>query len=358
MVDKRYKIIMVDDNETNLTMGKNMLRTFYEIYPLNTVEKMFALLQKVMPDLILLDIEMPDIDGYEAIKQLKADERFAEIPVIFLTAKSDEDSELEGLDLGAIDYVYKPFSAPLLLKRIENHLLIASQRKELRNYSDNLEAMVHTKTGQVAELQNAVLDIVAEIVEYRDDVTGGHVSRTQRYLQLLINKILEKELYPDAVARWDLEFLVPSAQLHDVGKIAIPDAILKKPGKLTNDEFEQMKNHAIVGVDMIESIEGTATEHSFLRHAKIIAGTHHEKWDGSGYPMGLRGESIPLEGRLMAIADVYDALISARPYKEPFTPDVAEEIILEGKGTHFDPLLVGVFIEVADEFAQIAMNTE
>jgi len=356
MVEKRYKIILVDDNETNLTMGKNMLRTFYEVYPVNSGEKMFALLEKVTPNLIMLDIEMPDMDGYEAMRALKANKRFEGIPVIFVTARVDEGSELEGLSLGAIDYVYKPFSAPLLLKRIENHLLLAAQRNELASYRDNLEEIVAKKTSQVIELQNAVLDIVAEIVEYRDDVTGGHVSRTQKYLELLINKVVEKNLYPESVERWDMEFIVPSAQLHDVGKIAILDSILKKPDKLTVEEFEEMKQHTVVGVDMIEGIESTAAEHSFLRHARIIAGTHHEKWDGSGYPLGLRGEGIPLEGRLMAIADVYDALISSRPYKQPFTPAEARRIIVEGKGKHFDPELVDVFLEVADDFAQIARD--
>jgi putative two-component system response regulator len=354
MVDKRYKIILVDDNETNLTLGKNMLRTFYEVYPVNSAEKMFALLEKIMPDLILLDIEMPDMDGYEAMHALKASKRFGDIPVIFVTARVDEGSELEGLSLGAIDYVYKPFYAPLLLKRIENHLLLAEQRNELASYRDNLEELIGEKTREVTELQNAVLDVVAEIVEYRDDVTGGHVTRTQKYVELLIKKVVERGLYPDSVRHWDMDFIVPSAQLHDVGKIAIPDTILKKPGKLTEEEFETMKQHTVVGVDMIEGIENTATEHSFMRHARIIAGTHHEKWDGSGYPVGLRGEDIPLEGRIMAIADVYDALISSRPYKEPFSPQEAKRIIIEGKGVHFDPELVDVFEEVADGFAQIA----
>ncbi|MDR2671001.1 MAG: response regulator, partial [Oscillospiraceae bacterium] len=330
--NRRYKVMLVDDNMANLTIGKNMLKSIYEVYPIPSAAKLFEILKNVTPDLILLDIEMPDMDGYTAIRILKGDEKTADIPIIFLTSKIGEDSELEGLRLGAIDYVTKPFSAPLLLKRIENHLLIVSQKKELKHYNDNLQEMVQQKTAQVVELQNAVLSTVAEMVEFRDGLTGGHVIRTQKYLKLLLDKLLEEDIYQEEISGWDLDFLLPSAQLHDVGKIAISDLILNKPGRLTPEEFEEMKNHASVGVDVIRRIEQTTAENAFLHHAKIIAGTHHEKWDGSGYPAGLSGKEIPLEGRLMAIADVYDALISARPYKKPFSVEEAERIIDEGKG--------------------------
>ncbi|MDR3231217.1 MAG: response regulator [Synergistaceae bacterium] len=352
----RHRIVLVDDNMTNLTMGKNILKAFYEVFPLPSGAKLFELLEKVLPDLILLDIEMPEMNGYEAIRRLRSDPRFAEIPVIFLTAKKDEGSELEGLSLGAIDYILKPFSAPLLLKRIENHLLISSQKKALKNYSENLEEMVERKTRQVTELQNAILTTVAEMVEFNDIVTGGHVYRTQEYLKLLVDALIRDKIYESETAKWDLGFLIPSAQLHDVGKIAISDAILNKPGKLTPEEFEEMKKHVLIGVCAIEIIEENTTEHAFLHHAKIIAGTHHEKWDGTGYPMRLRGYNIPLEGRLMAIADVYDALISVRPYKEPLSAKDAERIIREETGIHFDPTLVNVFCQVAGQFAEIAGN--
>ncbi|MDR0671098.1 MAG: response regulator [Oscillospiraceae bacterium] len=358
MENKRYKVMLVDDNMANLSIGKSMLKSIYEVYPLPSAAKLFEILKNVTPDLILLDIEMPEMDGYTAIRKLKSDEKMADIPVIFLTSKIDKDSELEGLRLGAIDYVTKPFSAPLLLKRIENHLLIVSQKKELKHYNDNLQEMVRQKTAQVVELQNAVLSTVAEMVEFRDGLTGGHVIRTQKYLKLLLDELLEENIYQEEVSGWDLDFLLPSAQLHDVGKIAISDLILNKPGRLTPEEFEEMKNHASVGVDVIRRIEQTTAENAFLHHAKIIAGTHHEKWDGSGYPAGLRGKEIPLEGRLMAIADVYDALISARPYKKPFSVEEAERIIDEGKGAHFDPTLVMVFHKVARQFAEIAQSCQ
>jgi putative two-component system response regulator len=353
MENRRHKIMLVDDNMANLALGKNMLKVAYEVYAVPSAEKLFEILQNVLPDLILLDIMMPEMNGYEAIRKLKGDERLADIPVIFLTSQSDEGSELEGLSLGAIDYVTKPFSAPLLLKRIENHLLIVSQKKELKNYNDNLEEMVRQKTRQVYDLQSSVLSALAEMMEFRDNLTGGHVYRTQMYLKLLVDKLIEEKIYSDEVAAWDLNFLVPSAQLHDVGKIAISDAILKKPGKLTKDEFEEMKKHVIVGVEAIEKIESGMAENAFLRHARIIAGTHHEKWNGSGYPKGLKGKEIPLEGQLMAIADVYDALISERPYKKPLAPEEAERLIEESRGIHFDPVLVDVFHSVAPRLAEV-----
>jgi putative two-component system response regulator len=351
MDTERKVLFLVDDNAVNLKVGKDMLKDEFKVYPVPSAEIMFDLLDNIIPDMILLDIEMPDINGYKAIKILKEHSSWRDIPVIFLTAKLDKGSELEGLSLGAIDYVTKPFSAPLLLKRIENHLIIETQKKQLKEFNDNLEDMVNRKTAQILNLQTAVLATVADLVEFRDDVTGGHVSRTQRYLKLLLDKLIADGVYAKEIADWDMEYLLPSAQLHDVGKIAISDSILNKPGKLTEEEFEIMKTHTTVGVEAIKRIESNAEEHAFLHHAKLIAGTHHEKWDGSGYPSGLKGTDIPLEGRLMAIVDVYDALISARPYKKPFSTAEAKQIIEESSGTHFDPTLVALFTELSDEFA-------
>ena len=350
----RQKIILVDDNKANLTMGKEKLKDHYEVYPVLSAARLFEIMDHVTPALILLDVMMPEMDGYEAIKVLKADPRWCDIPVIFLTSRNDEKSELEGLSLGAIDYVFKPFSGPLLHQRIKNQLLIVSQRKELQDFNDNLQRMVEDKTAQVVSLQNAILSTIAEMVEFRDNLTGGHVTRTQKYLKVLVDRMLDDRIYHDEVARWNLDFLIQSAQLHDVGKIAISDAILNKPGKLDDSEFEIMKRHVTIGVMAIEKIASKTPEHAYLHHASVFAGTHHEKWDGTGYPKRLKGPAIPLEGRLMAVADVYDALISKRPYKAPMPVEVAEKIILEGRGTHFDEALVDVFVEVKDKFAEIA----
>jgi putative two-component system response regulator len=350
----RQTVAIVDDNVTNLKIAHSILHAHYETYALPSAAVMFELLKKVIPDLILLDIEMPVMNGYEAIKQLKANELLARIPVIFLTSRNDEGSELEGLSLGAIDYITKPFSAALLLRRINNHLLISSQEKELENYNKNLMQMVDEKTRKILQMQFAILNVVAEMVEFRDLKTGGHIGRTQQYLDLLVKRMIREGIYRNEVSSWDLTFLIPSAQLHDVGKIAISDVILNKPGKLTPEEFEIMKTHVTRGVEAIERLEAETQQHDFLHHAKCFAGYHHEKWDGTGYPNRMSGESIPLQGRIMAIADVYDALISARPYKEAMPLDVAKSIILEGAEKHFDPLLVDVFHQVVEGFEEIA----
>ena len=361
MENDRQKIILVDDELANLTMGANILQTFYEVYPAPSAMKLFEMLEEVIPCLILLDIEMPEMDGYEAIKKLKADPRLADIPVIFLTSKTDENSGLDGLALGAADYISKPFSGPLLLKRIESQLLIVRQKKDLlenqaalKVYADNLETKVRDKTREVLDLQNTILATVAELGEFRNELTGGHLNRTQLYLKALIEQLIRDEIYTDEINQWDMDFFLSSAQLYDVGKIAITDVILNKPGKLTPEEFEIMKTHVTVGVDAIEKIMQSTAEHTFLKHALLITGTHHEKWDGSGYPVGLKEKNIPLEGRLMAIADVYDAIVSSRPYKKPLTHAEACKFIEESAGVHFDPVLVQMFRKIEDEFERIS----
>jgi len=357
----RNKIILVDDNMANLDQGKSILRTFYEVYAVPSAEKMFEILEKITPALILLDIDMPGMNGYEAIKKLKDDERYADIPVIFLTAITDANSEVEGFDLGAVDYVTKPFSAPMLLKRIEKELMLVEQKhdllntqEELQHNLDNLESIVHEKSEMVMSLQNAVFATVVDMVEFRDKYTGGHVVRTQQYLKALLDEMIKENMYSDVIADWDITFVLYSAKLHDVGKIAVPDVILGKNAKLDQDEFEIMKAHVTAGVEAIERIISKTEKHDVLLHAIRMAGTHHEKWDGSGYPIGLKGKNIPLEGQLMAIADVYDALISKRQYKEPHTHEDACAIIEGGAGTQFDPVLIGVFSQVKNKFEEIA----
>jgi len=352
----RRTIILVDDSPDNLTQGKNLLNTFYRIYPAPSAAKLFETLEHLVPDLILLDIEMPEMNGYEVIRKLKGDTRFADIPVIFLTSKDDEASELEGFNLGAADYVYKPFSPPRLLKRIAKELLIARQKKDLRGITISLKREVDQKTAEVIDLQNTVLATVTGLVEFRDKLTGGHIERTQRYMEAMLQRMVDEGTYRDEIAGWNKDFFLPSVPLHDVGKIAISDLILNKPGALTPEEFEIMKTHVTIGVDAIEGILNSAKEHAFLRHALYIVGMHHEKWDGTGYPVGLKGMDIPLEGRLMAIADVYDALISERPYKKAMPHDEAMKIITDGAGKSFDPVLVDIFRKVKDEFACVAQE--
>ena len=231
------------------------------------------------------------------------------------------------------------------------HLLLESQKQELRRYTNNLEGIVAHKTQTVFELQNSILKTVAELVECRDNVTGGHIERTQNYLHLLVNLLLKNGIYSKELSAWDVDLFVMSSQLHDVGKISVKDSILMKPGKLTDEEFEEMKKHATFGKDIIEKIEKSTSESTFLEHAKILAGSHHEKWDGTGYPDGLKGEEIPLQGRLMAVVDVYDALTNDRPYKDALTHEQSVEIIENQIGTHFDPQVGKVFVENEQEFA-------
>jgi putative two-component system response regulator len=350
MSDDRKKVLIVDDSPVNLKMAKNALISVFDVFTVPSVEKMRLILKNVLPDLILLDVLMPEIGGYDAIRSLKADEKTQDIPVIFLTSKTDAISELEGLSLGAVDYIVKPFTPQLLLKRVKIHMLIESQKKELKYINANLEKLVTAKTSAIMELQDAILLTVSELVECRDDVTGGHISRTAQSLRVMTEEMMRLGIYRDELQSWDIELFLQSSQLHDVGKISIRDNILLKPAKLTGEEFEEMKKHAEFGEKIIDSIQRITSENAFLTHAKIMAGTHHEKWDGSGYPHNLAGEDIPLQGRLMAVADVYDALISERPYKKAFSAEQATQIIHESFGSHFDPALEEAFMAASARF--------
>ena len=347
-------VFIVDDDVTNLTVCVNALASTYNVFSFSSGRLLLKRLEKQIPDMILLDIDMPEMSGFEVLRHIREMEDATDVPVVFLTAKIDVDSELEGLTLGAIDYIFKPFSPLLLLKRIEVHLLIEQQKRELTDFNNNLLEMVDEKTQTVVELQNAILSTMTKLVDCRDDATGGHIDRTQRYMKVLLMKGLESGFFNDESLSWDIDLLVQSTQLHDVGKIAIKDCILLKPDRLTAEEFEEIKKHTTFGVDVISEIQRNTEDHKFLEYAKIFAGTHHEKWDGSGYPAGLKGDEIPILGRAMAIVDVYDALVSDRPYKEGFSHDKAVSIITESRGSHFDPAVTDLFLSVSDEFNAIS----
>ncbi|MDR1853336.1 MAG: response regulator [Azoarcus sp.] len=353
----RKLIMLVDDNPANLVVGKDALSDVYRVLTVPSAAKMFEMLERHKPELILLDVDMPETSGYDAIGILKANPATRDIPVVFLTAMTDANHELKGLSMGAIDYIAKPFSAPLLKKRVEVHLLVESQRQKLQDYNDNLQEMVAAKTRTVLKLQNKVLRAMAELVEGRDTTTGNHIERTQECLRILLSTMLETGIYRNEAVDWDVELLLQSSQLHDVGKIAIQDNILKKPGKLTTEEFDEMKKHVVYGVEFIKKLEEDEDDSLFLQYAKTFVAYHHEKWDGSGYPHKLSGKDIPLLGRLMAIVDVYEALTSTRPYKVAFDHETAVRIICEGSGTHFDPALVKVFECCADQL-EIATSGE
>jgi len=227
---------------------------------------------------------------------------------------------------------------------------LEQQAAELQYFNDNLQKMVNEKTENVVQLQNALLKTMAELVEYRDDITGRHIERTQQGLKFLIDEIIANGIYPEETKNWDIDVLIQSCQLHDVGKIFISDNILRKPGKLSQEEFEEMKIHTSVGKQIVEKVESMTKECEFLKYAKIFAESHHERWDGNGYPNKLKGTEIPLLGRLMAIADVYDALVSVRTYKPAYTHEEAVKIIVENSGTQFDPALVEIFVKASERF--------
>jgi putative two-component system response regulator len=358
MAERAECIFLVDDSIVNLNTGKSVLQCKYTVVTIPSGEKLLQILQKsnlrFFPDLILLDIEMPGMNGYDVIKKLKANPQTAEIPVIFLTVKSDSDSEVLGLSLGAIDYIAKPFSPPLLLKRIELHLLLQWKENELRRFNENLVEMVKDRTNEISQLQNAVILWAADMVEFRDEETGQHVERVQQYMQLFFNTMKQMDQYKKELAAWDTEAFFNSTTLHDVGKIKIPDIILLKKGKLTDEEFAVMKSHTTYGKMLIESLQKKVPNQTFLDYAKVLAYSHHERWDGKGYPEGISGSKIPLQARMMAFADVYDALVSERPYKKAFSHKEAMKIISEGRGAQFDPELTDIFLNLSVKVQEIS----
>jgi putative two-component system response regulator len=356
MAEERGIIMLIDDDETSLSFGREILESRYTVYPVQSGEQAFTILTKVIPDIILLDIEMPDMDGYMVLKRLKQNPETENIPVIFLTSCDDPGNELSGLSMGAVDYITKPFSPLLLVQRIKNHLLLGSQKKQLSLYNIKLQKMADAQAEEIKNLQDALLNIVSELVEFRDDRSGGHIKRILKYMETMVTAMLEKGVYKDEIESWDKEAFISAAQMYDAGKIYISESILNKPGKIDPEEYDDIKKHTGYGMKIIDRIQQITGEHAFLKYAGIYAETHHERWDGSGYPQGLKGEEIPLAGRLMAVADVYDALVSARPYKRPMNPDEAAKVIISKSGKAFDPALIEIFVTVADKFAEISQT--
>jgi putative two-component system response regulator len=356
------KIFLVDDSVVNLTVGMNVLSGDYRVRAASSGKELFAMLESGhWPDLILLDIEMPEMDGFEVLKRLKADSRTADIPVIFLTTSNSLNDEAKAFGLGAADFIQKPFSPPFLLKRLELHLQAESQTKTIRDCKAKITALIQNNNAAMGDLQNRLLKTVIELVKRRDEIGGGQVERARKYVEVLLDVLIKNKVYQDVIGSWEKEMFLQSTFLYDLGKISIKDDILLKPGKLAENEFNEMKKHTLIGVKIIEEIQTdldrNSTAAGVLDYAKVLAGFHHEKWDGTGYPYGLKGCNIPLPGRLMAIADVYDALIARRPYKKSYTHEEAARIISQEKGTHFDPVLVDLFILVADKFHLIAKES-
>ncbi len=349
-------VLVVDDTPDNITLLCALLGDLYKNKVATNGEKALKIaFAEPHPDLILLDIMMPGMDGYEVCRQLKANPATAGIPVIFLTAKSQEDDEAKGFELGAVDYITKPINPVILMARVQTHLALKHARSSLEKQNDILEGQVRQRTKQLETLQDAIIIAMASLAETRDNETGHHIRRTQYYVRELAQHLALNPCYAPQLDPKTIDLIYKTAPLHDIGKVGVPDRILLKPGRLTPEEFDEMKRHTIYGRNTILAAEKTmGMQIDFLVTARDIAYFHHEKWDGSGYPEGISGEDIPVCARLMAIADVYDALISRRPYKEPIPHEEAIDIIVKGSGTHFDPDVIKALLEVKDEFAYIA----
>jgi len=356
LYSERQTILVVDDTPDNIALLSTLLKDRYKVRAANNGERALAIAAgQPRPDLILLDIMMPGMDGYEVCERLKIDPHTADIPVIFLTAKVQVEDEEFGLRLGAVDYITKPISPPIVLARVETHLTLKRARQFLQDRNAYLEAEVWRRSREVMAIQEVTIMAMASLAETRDNATGNHIRRTQHYVRALAQHLRHHPRFVTALNDETIELLFKSAPLHDIGKVGIPDRILLKPGRLTPDEFEIMKTHAALGRDAIAAAERYLdTPDSFLRFAREIAYSHQEKWDGSGYPEGLWGEQIPLSARLMAVADVYDALISRRIYKPALPHEQAVAMIREGRDQHFDPDIVDAFLECAEQFRTIA----
>ena len=356
LYSERQTILVVDDTPDNIALLSTLLKDRYKVRAANNGERALAIAAgQPRPDLILLDIMMPGMDGYEVCERLKIDPPTADIPVIFLTAKVQVEDEEFGLRLGAVDYITKPISPPIVLARVETHLTLKRARQFLQDRNAYLEAEVWRRSREVMAIQEVTIMAMASLAETRDNATGNHIRRTQHYVRALAQHLRHHPRFAAALNDETIELLFKSAPLHDIGKVGIPDRILLKPGRLTPDEFEIMKTHAALGRDAIAAAERYLdTPDSFLRFAREIAYSHQEKWDGSGYPEGLWGEQIPLSARLMAVADVYDALISRRIYKPALPHEQAVALIRGGRDQHFDPDIVDAFLECAEQFRTIA----
>jgi putative two-component system response regulator len=351
-------ILVIDDTPENLSLMQSLLRELYKLKGANNGERGLELaLADPPPDLILLDIMMPGMDGYEVCKRLKADAKTRDIPVIFLTARSELEDEEQGFALGAVDYITKPISPSICLARIRTHLTLKATADFLRDKTVFLETEVAKRTRELNAIQDVTILAMASLAETRDADTGNHIRRTQHYVRALAWKLSTHPRFRDYLNVATITLLYKSAPLHDIGKVGIPDRILLKKGRLTVDEFEIMKTHTTLGRDAIAHAEqALGLEVEFLTMAKEIAFAHQEKWDGSGYPLGLSGDKIPISARLMAVADVYDALISRRVYKEPMPHADAVEIIKIASGQHFDPDIAEAFVQIQQQFYAIALT--
>jgi putative two-component system response regulator len=349
-------VLAVDDTPANLTLLAQLLGPHYRVQLAVSGTKAIEIAQRQAPDLIVLDVMMPEMDGYEACRRLKADPRTRDVPVLFLTALNSPDDETCGFEVGGADFIAKPFTPATLLARVRTHLELKAWHDALRDRNAWLQVELESRLRDVEYLRDTTLFVMVALAEFRDTDTGNHIRRTQEYVRVLAQWLALQDNAPPGLDAAQIDALARAAPLHDVGKVAIPDHILLKPGPLTADEWVVMKTHAQRGGDLLQRAVDRLGERAgpLLHHAIQIARHHHEKWDGSGYPDGLAGTAIPLSARLMAVADVYDALINRRPYKTSMSHEQALAIIEQGSGSHFDPTLVQALRAVQPQLISIA----
>jgi len=342
-------VLVVDDVDVNLLILEEMLKNDYRLLTAKNGKSALEILKtaEVLPKIILLDVMMPEMSGRQMFEIMKTNASFRRIPVIFITA--EEDSETELLAAGAVDFISKPFKPEIVRLRVGNQI-------KLKNYSDNLEIMVAKKTAEATKTLDSALQGLANVIEHRDMESGEHVKRTQLYMGALIEHLLTSgSVYAEELANQDADIIIKAMALHDVGKIAIPDRILLKPGRLDPEEYEIMKTHTTRGKEIIEGL-GDVDASPYLKHSADICYGHHERWDGKGYPRAIEGTDIPLTARMAALADVYDALVCARVYKAAMPYEGAVQIILDGKGTQFDPVLTDALVQTKDWFRDISQK--
>lgn len=349
-------ILVVDDAPENLGVLAELLQPLYRVQAANSGEKALRIAAGApRPDLILLDVMMPGIDGYEVYSRLRNNAATADVPVIFITAMGRVDDELRGLEIGAADYITKPIVPAVVLARVHTQLELKQARDRLRDQNAWLEAEVDRRMAENDLTQLVSIRALAHLAETRDPETGNHILRTQEYVRLLAHRLQAHRDFRDVLGDHYIDLLTRSAPLHDIGKVGIPDSILRKPGKLSVEEWTIMKTHARLGAAAIERAErDIATPVEFLKLAKEIAHWHHEKWNGNGYPDGLAGNAIPVSARLMAVADVFDALTSERVYRPALPYEQTRKMIAAGRCSHFDPIVVDAFLDDYEEFVAIA----
>jgi putative two-component system response regulator len=355
-METKPKILIVDDERFYINVLVELLQNQYTLYIAKNGEQAIKRSVETPPDLILLDIMMPEIDGYQTCLKIKQNPKLSNIPIIFLTGITDLESETKAFEYGAVDFISKPIAPPTVKARIKTQLSLLNARKALEQQNQLLEEKVRERTHEIELVQDAAIYSLSMLAEARDQDTGEHIQRTQEFVKALAQKLQQHPKFKSFLNDKTIEELYKSAPLHDIGKIAVPDHILKKPGKLTAEERVEMEKHTLHGGNAIRDAEKRSGSSSFLRFAREIAYSHQEKWDGSGYPEGLKAEQIPVSARLMAVADVYDALVNKRVYKPAFSHENAVDYITQQKGLHFDPDMVDAFIQIQSEFKDITQR--